>query len=212
MRDILVGEERQRLIDFVEQFDLVLSDDDSLRDAANVDRGFPFWRSYLREMFAIHKRHPDLVEEYESAGTEDSIAAAFEALESAMEREHEEAVEYLTMQLEKDTFLYNFLPVLDNRLLLAVLGPEEEGIAPHELPKGAGAFVEELRHFIGDVESILEAGEGDPGAGARGAGAACEIAGAERPDETAAERGHDPGTAFQHRQAGSRDYSGKDKR
>ena len=40
VRDILVGEERQRLIDFVEQFDLVLSDDDSLRDAANVDRGF----------------------------------------------------------------------------------------------------------------------------------------------------------------------------
>ena len=58
VRDILVGEERQRLIDFVEQFDLVISDDDSLRDAVNVDRGFPFWRSYLREMFAIHKRHP----------------------------------------------------------------------------------------------------------------------------------------------------------
>ena len=167
LRGILVGEERQRLIDFVEQFDLVLGDDDSLRDAVNVDRGFPFWRSYLREMFAIHKRHPDLVEEYESAGTEDSIAAAFEVLESAMEREHGEAVEYLAKQLEEDSFLYNFLPILDNRLLLAVLGPEEEDVAPHALPKGAEAFVEELRHFIGDVESILEAGEGDPGAGAR---------------------------------------------
>ena len=44
VRGILVGEERQRLIDFVEQFDLVLGDDDSLRDAVNVDRGFPFWR------------------------------------------------------------------------------------------------------------------------------------------------------------------------
>ena len=96
VRDILVGEERQRLIDFVEQFDLVISDDDSLRDAVNVDRGFPFWRSYLREMFSIHKRHPDLVEEYESVGTKDSIAVAFEALESAMGREHGEAAEYLT--------------------------------------------------------------------------------------------------------------------
>ncbi len=167
VRDILVGEERQRLIDFVEQFDLVLSDDDSLRDAVNVDRGFPFWRSYLREMFAIHKRHPGLVEEYESAGTEDSIAVAFEALESAMGRGHGDAVEYLTEQLEEDSFLYNFLPVLDNRLLLAVLEPEEEDVASHALPKGAGAFVEELRHHIGDVEMILEAGEGDPGAGAR---------------------------------------------
>ena len=167
VRDILVGEERQRLIDFVEQFDLVLGDDDSLRDAAYVDRGFPFWRSYLREMFAIHKRHPGLVEEYESGGTEDSIAVAFEALESAMGRGHGEAVEYLTEQLEEDSFLYNFLPVLDNRLLLAVLEPEEQDVAPHALPKGAAAFVEELRHHIGDVEMILEAGEGDPGAGAR---------------------------------------------
>ncbi len=167
VRDILVGEERQRLIDFVEQFDLVLGDDDSLRDAAYVDRGFPFWRSYLREMFAIHKRHPGLVEEYESGGTEDLIAAAFEALESAMGRGHGEAIEYLTEQLEEDSFLYNFLPVLDNRLLLAVLEPEEQDVAPHALPKGAAAFVEELRHHIGDVEMILEAGEGDPGAGAR---------------------------------------------
>ena len=167
VRDILVGEERQRLIDFVEQFDLVLGDDDSLRDAVNVDRGFPFWRSYLREMFAIYKRHPGLVEEYESAGTEDSIAVAFEALESAMGRGHSEAVEYLTEQLEEGSFLYNFLPILDNRLLLAVLEPEEADVVPHVLPKGAGAFVEELRHHIGDVESILEVGEGDPEAGAR---------------------------------------------
>ena len=167
VRDILVGEERQRLIDFVEQFGLVLGDDDSLRDAVNVNRGFPFWRSYLREMFAIYKRHPGLVEEYESAGTEDSIGVAFEALESAMGREHSEAVEYLIEQLEEDSFLYNFLPVLDNRLLLAVLEPEEEGIAAHTLAKGASSFVEELRHHIGDVESILEVGEGDPDTGAR---------------------------------------------
>ena len=111
-------------------------------------------------MFAIHKRHPDLVEEYESAGTEDSIAEAFEALESAMGLGHGDAVEYLTEQIEEDSFLYNFLPVLDNRLLLAVLEPEEEDVAAHALPKGAAAFVEELRHHIGDVESILEVGEG----------------------------------------------------
>ena len=166
VRDILVGEERQRLIDFVEQFESVLNDDDSLTDAANVDRGFPFWRSYLREMFAIHKRHPDLVEEYEIEGAEDSIAEAFEALESAMGRGHGEAVEHLASQLEEDSFLYNFLPILDDRLLLAVLEPEAEGTPTHELPKGADAFVEELRHFIGDVERIVEVGRGDPAAGA----------------------------------------------
>ncbi len=166
VRDILVGEERQRLIDFVEQFESVLNDDDSLTDAANVDRGFPFWRSYLREMFAINKRHPDLVEEYEIEGAENSIAEAFEALESAMSRGHGEAVEYLASQLEEDPFLYNFLPVLDDRLLLAVLEPEAEGTPTHELPKGADAFVEELRHFIGDVERIVEVGRGDAAAGA----------------------------------------------
>ena len=77
-----------------------------------------------------------------------------------MGRGHEGAVEYLTERLEEEQFLYNFLPILDDRLLLAVLEPEEEDVGPHALPKGAGAFVEELRHFIADVESILKAGEG----------------------------------------------------
>ncbi len=166
LRETLVGEERQRLIDFVKQFDTVLKNDDSLKDAVNVDRGFPFWRSYLREMFAFHKRYPEVVGEYEATDNDGSIESAFEALESAMALSHDRAVGYLTDRLEEDSFLYNFLPILDDKLLLAVLESEPEGTPPHELPKGADAFVEELRHFIADVEKIVEVGRREPAEGA----------------------------------------------
>ena len=166
VRDILEGEERQRLIDFVAQFDQVLNDEGSLRDAANVDRGFPYWRDYLREMFAMHKRYPGVVEDYELGEGVGTIASAFRALESAIRLEHEEAVEYLGTRLEDDPFLFNFLPILDDRLLLSLLEAEPEGTSSHELAKSADAFVEELRQFIGDVEKIIEVGRVDPAAGA----------------------------------------------
>ena len=168
VRDILVGEERQRLIDFVEQFDLVLGDDDSLRDAAYVDRGFPFWRSYLREMFAIHKRHPGLVEEYESGGTEDSIAVAFEALESAMGRGHGEAVEYLTKKLEEERFPLQ-LPSSPRQPTAA--GGSGTGGGRRRTTRPCRREPQRLWRscatMLVTLEMILEAGEGDPGAGAR---------------------------------------------
>lgn len=167
VRDILVGEQRQRLTDFVEQFEQVLNDEGSLRDAVNVDRGFPFWRSYLREMFAFHKRYPEVVGDRETSDSgAGPIESAFEALELAMELNHSAAVEYLTGRLEDDPFLFNFVPILDDRLLLDVVEPAPEGRNSPELSKGAKTFVEELRYFVGDVEEIVEVGRRDPAAAA----------------------------------------------
>ena len=70
-------------------------------------------------------------------------------------------------RLAEEPFLNNFLPILENRLLLAVLEPGDTDHAAVALPKGAGAFVNELRHFVVDVESILEAGDGNAETGAR---------------------------------------------
>ena len=167
VRDILVREERQRLVDFVEQFEQVLNDSGSLRDAANVDRGFPYWRGYLREMFALHKRYPEIVKDYELREGVGTIASAFEALESVEGRGVEEASAILKGRLDEDPFLFNFLPIVENQLLLAVLEPGDDDHGAYSLPKGATAFVEELRHFAADVEAILESGEGDSGEGAR---------------------------------------------
>ena len=165
VREILAGEERQRLIDFVEQFDQVLNDDGSLRDAANVDRGFPYWRGYLREMYTFHKRYPGVVEAYDEG--EDSIAWAFEVLESVEGKDRQETTSILKELLDEKAYLYNFVPILENRLLLAVLEPGDDDHTAYALPKGAGAFVDELRHFAADVETILEAGESDSERGAR---------------------------------------------
>ena len=71
--------------------------------------------------------------------------------------------------------------------------------------------MEELRHFIADVESILEAGEGDPGAGARALEQHVRSLGLSDPTKLQQNVDTIPGTAFQHRQAGSRGYSGKNK-
>lgn len=70
-------EERQRLIDFSEQFEGILEREFSLVDAAGADRGFDFWRGYLSDKLALHGRHPDVLS---SIGTEraNDLAAAMD--------------------------------------------------------------------------------------------------------------------------------------
>ncbi len=67
LRTVYEGEERQRLIDFAEQFDGILDREFSLVDAAGADRGFDFWRSYLSDKLSLHGRHPEVLR---SAGSE----------------------------------------------------------------------------------------------------------------------------------------------
>lgn len=165
VKAILEREEKQRLMDFVEQFEQVLNDESSLRDAANVDRGFPYWRDYLREMYAFHKRYSGVVEAYDDG--EDSISWAFGVLEVVEGKDMQEATAILKEWLDEEPFLFNFIPILENRLLLAVLEPGDGEHGAYALPKGAGAFVDELRHFAADVETILEAGEAEWETGAR---------------------------------------------
>jgi hypothetical protein len=66
----LAGEERQRLLDFAEQFDLIKSREFALVDAAGVDRGFGFWRNYLSEMKELHRTYPDVLGRHDSDGAQ----------------------------------------------------------------------------------------------------------------------------------------------
>ena len=60
-------EEKQRLLDLAEQFDLVKASQFSLVDAAGVDRGFSFWRSYLGDKKRLHQRHPEVLGDHSQA-------------------------------------------------------------------------------------------------------------------------------------------------
>jgi hypothetical protein len=61
IRTVYETEEKQRLIDFADQFDGVMSREFSLVDAAGADRGFDFWRSYLSDKLELHARYPDVL-------------------------------------------------------------------------------------------------------------------------------------------------------
>ncbi len=166
-QELIQGEDRQRLIDFAQQFDLIVGSDDSLQDATGIDRGFPFWRSYLREMFQLHKRHPGLLSGTGQGERSMELARAFDVLAQAGELSVEEQVAFLREKLAQDPFLYNFLPISGNRVLVGLLDPDTGSPPTEALQKGTGAFVEELRRFIGEVDRILGLGKADPKEGAR---------------------------------------------
>ena len=166
VQDIIRVEEQQRLIDFAEQFIFIVSGRDSLQDAAGVDRGFPFWRGLLREMFHLHKRYPELLSGIDEGRAQD-IGQAFDVLVQAEGLQKEEQVAFLIEKIAEDTFLNNFLPILENRVLVTLLGTDTSSLPTEAVQKGTGAFVEELRRFIGDVDRILGIGEANPEDGAR---------------------------------------------
>ncbi|MFQ5934480.1 MAG: hypothetical protein ACE5KI_07540, partial [Dehalococcoidia bacterium] len=166
IRELILREERQRLIDFAQYFDLIVEREDSLADATGIDRGFPFWRGYLREMYDLHKRNPLLLSSLDSADRAGDIAAAFNTLKESESLGIDEKVAFLTDALAENSFLYNFLPTLSNRVLVKLLDTEEGAPPSAAAQKGTGAFVEELRRFIGEVDRILEIGRTDPVDGA----------------------------------------------
>ncbi|MEE9249333.1 MAG: hypothetical protein V3U79_11660, partial [Dehalococcoidia bacterium] len=167
IKEIIEGEERQQLIDFASQFQVILDSDESLVDAVGVATGFPFWRSYLREMYRLHKSYPGLLSKTEGVKAQESISAAFEVLVEAEGLAREGKVELLTDKLAQDPFLYNLLPILENRVLLELLDPQARPLPPEAVRKGAGAFLEELRRFIAEVDRILGIGGASPEDGAR---------------------------------------------
>lgn len=167
IRDLILREERQRLIDFSQQFDLITGGDVSLVDAAGVDRGFPFWRGYLREMFDIYKRNPELLSNETASEKADEIMEAFTILADSEGMELNEQLEFLKDQLSINSFLYHFIPILKNRVLVRLLDAEEGVPPPTAFQKGTGAFVEEIRRFIAEVDRILEIAGADVEGGAR---------------------------------------------
>ncbi|MCH8087114.1 MAG: hypothetical protein IIC81_04590 [Chloroflexi bacterium] len=167
IKRLIQREESQRLVDFADQFQLILDSDESLVDAGGVDRGFPFWRRYLREMVDLHKRYPDILIGLGQRGRATEIHQAFDTLARAKGLGTEERIDFLRDELESDQFLYNLLPILENRVLLELLDPQAGSLPQGVIGKGAGAFVEELRQFIGEVDRILAIGRASPEDGAR---------------------------------------------
>lgn len=154
--DILVREEQRRLVDFVALFDLLLG-------SPEHQENFNFWRGYLRDKVDLHERHPDLVAALGSPRALE-MATALDALMELKDKAREERAGVLGAGLSAQPFLVNFLPTLENRVLLDLFS------SGGELPKGAtlkgtAEFVESLARFTPHINRIIDKGREDTDTG-----------------------------------------------
>ena len=120
--EILDREERQRLFDLADQFDLLLGD-------LQKEENFQFWRGYLRDKVDLHRQHGDYLTSLALHRAGD-LASALEFLTQLSGLPIEERAGQLAEQLPDQPFLVNFLPTLDNRVLLEIFtggAPRPEG-------------------------------------------------------------------------------------
>ncbi len=153
--DVLAREERQRLFDLADQFDLLLGE-------AQEDEQFEFWRGYLRDKVRLNASHPGYLADL--ALTQDaelprasSLAQALDFLNSLDGLSTEEQADRVGTALREQPFLVNFLPVLENRTLLALFASETR-LPQGETLQATASFVDRLERFGTLVAEVLEAG------------------------------------------------------
>jgi len=103
-RDILAQEERQRLYDLAEQFDLLLGD-------PQKEENFQFWRGYLRDKVELHRQHEGYLTSLELVRATD-LAGALGFLTELSGLSPEEQAARVADQLKVQPFVVNFLPTL----------------------------------------------------------------------------------------------------
>ena len=153
----LAEEERQRLADLAEQFDLLLGD-------PQLEENFQFWRGYLQDKVALYRSHPGHLESL-SLDRSGDLSDALRFL-SALDGSPEERALMLSQQMSTQPFLVNFLPAVDDHTLVKLFA------ARPELPDGptlqaTASFVERLQRFAALVDRILAEGRKSPESGAR---------------------------------------------
>ena len=155
IRETLAAEERQRLVDFALQFEAIKANELGLRDAANVDRSFQFWRGYLQDMLGLHKKHPEVARSTGESGPRS--AEALSSLAGAEELHRKKQVDLLRQWL-RDPFMASFVVVLPNSVLIDLF--RGSGLEPF-IETGAGAidgFVARLATYSVKVDELLSTG------------------------------------------------------
>ena len=156
-RRLVEQEERQRLFDFTEQFDLLLGQ-------AQREENFQFWRGHLRDKLALHRTHTDYLASLHLPRAPD-LASALSFLTALRELSPKERALRIAAQLQQQPFLVNFLPALSNRILVELFA------SGATLPEGTilratASFVDQLDRFNKVVDGVLAAGRERPQKGA----------------------------------------------
>ena len=160
---ILAGEERQRLKDFAQQYDLIKSEKFSLVDAASVDGDFKFWRSLIRQMLGLHRKHPEVLSE-QSGSQGARLGTALNTFLEAESLSHREQVELFRPQLD-DLLIADFAVLLPSRVLVDLFGEESQGESDGPVQRVIGKFTEKLQRFVKATNAAITLGKGDISAG-----------------------------------------------
>ncbi len=153
----LAREERQRLTDLAEHFDLLIGD-------AQLDEDFRFWRGYLQDKMALYRRHPEHLESLALPRARE-LSDALKFL-SALYGSPTSRALMLADRISVQPFLVNLLPAVDNPTLLRLFANSPN------LPEGAtlqatASFVERLGRFAAVVDQVLAGGRESPERGRR---------------------------------------------
>ena len=142
----LAAEERQRLTDLAEQFDLLIGD-------PQLEENFQFWRGYLRDKVALHRTYPEHLGSISAPRASETSGAL--AFLGTLEGTPEEQAARLEERVASEPFLVNFLPAVDDRTLVELFSDD---LALPEGPtlQATASFVERLQRFgslVGDVHA-----------------------------------------------------------
>ena len=161
---LVEGEEKQRLIDFADQFDEIKAQRTALTDAAGIDGGFNFWARYLRDMSNLHAEHPDtLTTASGTVGLE--LAATLDAFQKIEPLSPvEQAARYRS--LIGGPYVRDFAPLLKARALLELFPAGSEVGTESGVEAVASAYAEELRELVSIADAALDTGATDATAAA----------------------------------------------
>ena len=153
----LAKEERQRLTDLAEQFDLLIGD-------AQLEENFQFWRGYLQDKVALQRLHPDHLESLPLPRAKELSDALQFVLD--LEGSSEEKARALSSGMTESPFLVNLLPAVDDHTLVELFSVDAR------LPEGptlqaTASFVDRLQRFGALVDRVATAGRQSSVRGAR---------------------------------------------
>ena len=156
------GEEKQRLVDFADQFDEIKKQRNALTDATGTDRGFNFWARYLRDLLDLHTEHSDVL----ASGTGSRGRELGQTLDIYQELDplspSEQAKRYRALSgSDGGRDVQDFAPLLKARTLLELF-PAGSASDLEGIEASASAYAEELRELVAFADAALNLGTTAP--------------------------------------------------
>ena len=135
---VLATEEKERLRDLAYGFDLLIGD-------PQKEENFEFWRRYLRDKVTLYRAHPDYLAVL-SISRAEQLASALKFLPAEATGSPGQQAQLLAAQLAEEPFLVNFLPTVDNDVLVELFS--SGAVLPEgETFQATASFVERLKVF-----------------------------------------------------------------